>query len=541
MSLASLLVWMTAVGATPVMPYPTTVAENDAIIRSGPGEVYYVTQYLPRGADVEVHLRQENGWLAIRPPRGSFSWIPAAHVQSTGEPAVAAVQAENAVSFIGTLLGTPQQYQWQVRLEPGELVQIVGQVQRQSADGPRTWLKIAPPSGEFRWIHESQVIGPNGEPPIAKPVRSPTNLANQSDDAEPSLDQSNTVRTNDSLRERASQTSANASREPAVAMQSAELALQKVNELLAKAETLIEKAESLNESEPKPARTSARSRVGSTEPRVIITDEAAKQLEIELTSAEAAVSNKSEAIAEPAVSKVEPTVVRDERVASASHWTATRRKTASPEPPVAAAESSGFVLRETRNEAPAATSLASQSPSSVSSVAITPLNGELEQLSNELTQLAASDPRDWKLGPLRDDATRLIDSGKNAFERGQARLLLEKINEFDVLQQRYLQLSQDSAESEVAVSLGIDDELASNYDGIGILMPVHSTRAGAPPFALLDGTGNVVSFVMPSPGLNLNRYVKKEVGLIGPRRQLETLRAELLTAERVVELDRHRR
>ncbi|MCA9211164.1 MAG: hypothetical protein KDA55_22550, partial [Planctomycetales bacterium] len=119
MSLASLLVWMTAVGATPVMPYPTTVAENDAIIRSGPGEVYYVTQYLPRGADVEVHLRQENGWLAIRPPRGSFSWIPAAHVQSTGEPAVAAVQAETAVSFIGTLLGTPQQYQWQVRLEPG--------------------------------------------------------------------------------------------------------------------------------------------------------------------------------------------------------------------------------------------------------------------------------------------------------------------------------------------------------------------------------------------------------------------------------------
>lgn len=541
MSLASLLVWMTAVGATPVMPYPTTVAENDAIIRSGPGEVYYVTQYLPRGVDVEVHLRQENGWLAIRPPRGSFSWIPAAHVQSTGEPAVAAVQAENAVSFIGTLLGTPQQYQWQVQLEPGELVQIVGQVQRQSVDGPRTWLKIAPPSGEFRWIHESQVFGPNGEPPIAKPVPPPANLANRLDATEPSIEESSTPRKSSSPRERSSLATANDSRASTEAMQSAELALQKVNALLAKAETLIEKAESLNESEPDAARTSVRSRVGSTEPRVIITEEAAKELAIELTSAEAAVSNKSEASDEPAGSKVDPAVTRDERVAPASHWTATRRKAASSEPPVAAAESSGFVLRETQNDTPAATSPASLSPSSANSVAITPLNGELEQLSNELTQLAASDPRDWKLGPLRDDATRLIDSGKNAFERGQARLLLEKINEFDVLQQRYLLLGQESAESDIAASLGVDDELASNYDGIGILMPVHSARAGAPPFALLDGTGNVVSFVMPSPGLNLNRYVKKEVGLIGPRRQLQSLRAELLTAERVVELDRHRR
>ena len=46
-------------------------------------------------------------------------------------------------------------------------------------------------------------------------------------------------------------------------------------------------------------------------------------------------------------------------------------------------------------------------------------------------------------------------------------------------------------------------------------MPVHSTKRVAPPFALLDDEGRVQAYVTPMPGLNLRRYTKKYVGIVG--------------------------
>ena len=54
-------------------------------------------------------------------------------------------------------------------------------------------------------------------------------------------------------------------------------------------------------------------------------------------------------------------------------------------------------------------------------------------------------------------------------------------------------------------------------------MPVHSTKRVAPPFALLDDEGRVQAYVTPVPGLNLRRYTKKYVGIIGEKTYVSSL------------------
>jgi hypothetical protein len=79
------------------------------------------------------------------------------------------------------------------------------------------------------------------------------------------------------------------------------------------------------------------------------------------------------------------------------------------------------------------------------------------------------------------------------------------------------------------------------YDGSGWLVPVHSTKQTAPPYALLDAEGDVLQYVSPTPGLNLHRYVRKQVGIFGHRGYQQSLKKPHLTAERVVDLRRHLR
>ena len=85
-----------------------------------------------------------------------------------------------------------------------------------------------------------------------------------------------------------------------------------------------------------------------------------------------------------------------------------------------------------------------------------------------------------------------------------------------------------------AVAQASADSEDSPYDAEGWLMPVHSTKRVAPPFAVLDDDGRVRAYVTPAQGLNLRRYAKQYVGLIGQRRYVDSLRAPHITAERVI-------
>lgn len=138
-------------------PYIVFVAQAEAHARCGPSGEYYRTDPLRHGQELEVYVETADGWLGIRPPEDSFSWIPADSVE-VNEPSTATVSEDRTVSWIGTHLGRARRYRWQVQLAKGEPVTILGRSEREGPDGPQLWYRIVPPSGEFRWVHRDQIV-----------------------------------------------------------------------------------------------------------------------------------------------------------------------------------------------------------------------------------------------------------------------------------------------------------------------------------------------------------------------------------------------
>ncbi|QEF97102.1 hypothetical protein Mal15_11380 [Stieleria maiorica] len=139
-------------------PYIVFVAQPSAFTRCGPGTDNYRTEPLRRGQELEVYVETGDGWLGVRPPEGSFCWMPADAVELSADEKNATIREDKTVAWIGTRLGKARRYRWQVQLDAGEVVSVLGKNQREGSGGTKTWLRIVPPSGEFRWIHRDDVV-----------------------------------------------------------------------------------------------------------------------------------------------------------------------------------------------------------------------------------------------------------------------------------------------------------------------------------------------------------------------------------------------
>ncbi len=144
-------------------PYEARVIAAGASVHSGPGDNFYPTDSLAQGDVVEVYREKPGGWLAIRPPVNSFSWV-AERDLILKDGGLAEVVRDGVASRIGSRLNDRHNAS-QVRLKKGEAVEVVGE---ENVNGEK-WCKIAPPAGEFRWIQASLV-----EKTGAIPASSPT-------------------------------------------------------------------------------------------------------------------------------------------------------------------------------------------------------------------------------------------------------------------------------------------------------------------------------------------------------------------------------
>ncbi|MBX7166094.1 MAG: hypothetical protein K1X74_07065 [Pirellulales bacterium] len=131
-------------------PYVAFVVADDVYVRGGPGENYYPTDRLARGAQVEVYRHDPGGWYAIRPPENSFSWVSGEFLEIK-EDNLAVVKGDRVAARVGSMLGD-QRDVIQVQLYRGEEVEILGAKRFGEGPNEQTWYQIAPPSGEFRWI-----------------------------------------------------------------------------------------------------------------------------------------------------------------------------------------------------------------------------------------------------------------------------------------------------------------------------------------------------------------------------------------------------
>ncbi len=165
-----------SVVAQQAFPYKAYIAANDTYVRSGPGENFYPTAKLPAGTEIEVYRHDPGGWYAIRPPEGSFSWIGRRYVKHLGD-GVAEVTGERVAVRVGTELSDRRDVV-QVRVTRGELLELLPHQPKSSNSSDSVWVKIAPPSGEFRWVHGSDV---DLSPPAAANLKLTNNAATTSE------------------------------------------------------------------------------------------------------------------------------------------------------------------------------------------------------------------------------------------------------------------------------------------------------------------------------------------------------------------------
>ncbi len=135
-------------------PYRAHISADDVYVRSGPGRNYYPTDKLRAGQTVEVYRHDPGGWYAIRPPKGSFTWVSSRFIRRSGD-GLAEVSGREVAARVGSRFSDIRDV-IQIRLHEGEMVDPLpsSDLQSAAAGGTSTkWIKIAPPSGEFRWVH----------------------------------------------------------------------------------------------------------------------------------------------------------------------------------------------------------------------------------------------------------------------------------------------------------------------------------------------------------------------------------------------------
>src|SRR6476659_7938639 len=107
------------------LPYQARIIVVGAPVYSGPGDKFYRTYTLSQGDTVEVYCEKPGGWLAIRPPMGSYSWV-AERDLIIKDGGLAEVVKDDVASRIGSRL-SDRHNAAQVRLKKGEGVEILGE------------------------------------------------------------------------------------------------------------------------------------------------------------------------------------------------------------------------------------------------------------------------------------------------------------------------------------------------------------------------------------------------------------------------------
>lgn len=147
-----------AAGQTP--PDVRTIVVAEAKVWCGPSssDGLYATNRLRQGDRVQVVEELPSGWLAIRPPAGSFSWINKRflqHISAKYSNYVVAFEGHPVPVLIGSSLKLDRPTKIGVKLPRGAQVRVLGD--RTISDDEGIWLPIEPPEGEVRYIRKEDV------------------------------------------------------------------------------------------------------------------------------------------------------------------------------------------------------------------------------------------------------------------------------------------------------------------------------------------------------------------------------------------------
>ncbi|QDU57841.1 hypothetical protein [Aeoliella mucimassa] len=157
---------------------------------------------------------------------------------------------------------------------------------------------------------------------------------------------------------------------------------------------------------------------------------------------------------------------------------------------------------------------------------------EMDRLEIQLSRRMSGPVNLWVFDDLEREAAAMLSRATSPAEQQAITNLASRMNRFAAISQQSRTASTAATTpaatpqtppttlsndvTPIAGNAAADPALAK-YDAVGVLRPVVSTKGNAPPYALVDDAGNVVTFITPSPSLNLQSLLGQRVGVSGTR------------------------
>ncbi|HRF02393.1 MAG TPA: hypothetical protein PLI18_17905 [Pirellulaceae bacterium] len=512
-----------SLAAADSFPYEATVSTTTGVVHAAPTSRAYATDTLARGSRVEVYRHDPGGWCAIRPPQGSFSLVSREVLQGTADPNIARVAVEGAKAWVGTRITHRSDPLWQVKLAEGELVELLVPW---DARGTDEWILIAPPAGEFRWIHERELSREAAPPTVTVPTAprqppaptpDPSSIARASHGTRTPAGSEATVP--------ATETTTGSAANPATPLPNsgAAIAVDPINPGSAPA---------ANPAAPDAAAPAApNSAAPATEPAAPVDDGWHDKSSPRPSTSPAGVASQSASAASP---RSIDTGGREPSRAAAPPPSGSVALTSLPQ---------DFEVRHS----------AAQRAFDRVLIGETGADADLKLLLESLDPLATTAEHRQSLRLLKERVARWesLELRRLAIGRVEQRERGETPSGVPVGSApndsadgggRWQPRSDQPGTVQGASATAPAGDAAQNpYAASGTLSRlIRSGGQNASSYALQDDRGRVVAIIVPAGGLNLERYLKKEIGIVGPTSTNPTLGLPTVVAERVIDLERHR-
>lgn len=505
-------------------PYQAIVLHDEATIHSGPGQVHYATEQLMQGAIVEVYREDPGGWCAIRPVEGSFSLVPEATLEIV-EAGVGRILENGTQAWVGTKLGPVDKPLWQVKLKKGELVEVLGQVSWPSPEGHSTiWYQVSPPAGEFRWVRMSDIQLPTD-------ISKVTSIDPQETHTGSPTNPSRVVRSLNEILQTSPKIDFNTT-------SNEEFAIGDGTQNNVQQATLqIEQPASRGQGAGSSFNINRGWRLAT---RPIGSNE----------------SNLG-AIARDFGSGITSDGTRNNGMAE-NFWIRDgfNGQTSFGSPPanefmrVASADLLGPNLAQHLDLARDQNGLSGTgSQFSIQSTGQSQrtLSRSVSDLELQLThEMIKNDPSHWRLEDLELAANAIYRTSQNSTERLLAEKYLTKVSNCKEIRAGFradvgatMMTATGPSKRPIGTGVNPDVELGTTYDAHGWLTELirdgGNSQSG---YALQDASGKITHHIAPAPGMNLRRYLKSRVGVIGQRGYHTELKLDHVTAHRIIELEK---
>ena len=477
------------------LPYlDASIGQYGAEVRSGPGSSHYATDQLAIGSGVRIYRLDPGGWCAVAPPRNSFSIVAAGQIdqQSVSQ---GVVNAEGTRAWVGTLLGNADDPMYQVKLDSGEQVTILGLI-GSTDEANSGWFQIAPPNGEFRWVHVDDLSDSSRAMLLSSAMaREFGGQASRIESSQVENHQSGTVPAS-----------------PA-------------------------NFESSIPTRPEP--------------------QAGNQQHISPTPA-------AQSGWQPARNSMQQILASNTGGLAAN----------ASEPGISVAGNTGIPTRPIgsvpANQTPNSGNTFSQVQTGPTTATAGGLLGsaELESLELALSIEMTKPPEQWDFSSMQTRALRGRQNSRDPQLRMDYDKYLAKLTQFENVANRNSGISGQPAQNPrlgqqfptahqfgngqlgngQSVSRQTSDlqsnspQVSGLYDAFGTLEELVRDGGMSPPtYVLRDDRGNITHHIQAAAGMNLHRYLKQRIGIVGQRGYNQSLQLNHVTASRIIELDKLRR